>query len=324
MRFPVSRRSVLIVGAAGAGLSLLSGCGLRIDAPPEVPELDASAELRNRIARILASTNVADGDPATAGEDLQKFRDAIGPVWAPPTELATSPPPTEQGRTYIQAAEAVSTAVFDALADLGSGLIPVLVDVATGCALTAGTVDGAIRDGADGRLRDAFAAVDGDATPSPTAEAGDAAGTPSAPAAAEWNTILDQARAAAYGYERLAVRFDRQSPERAEAVARLESLGSLAGEMLERLGKEDAQPDTPAWQLDPSPTDPESAGQLALNLEDAVAAALLPWLQTDPQAALRVWESARTRAVFAAPQALRYSYAGGAEQAEADRAEADR
>ncbi|MBR7503657.1 hypothetical protein KCW65_26605, partial [Mycobacterium tuberculosis] len=90
-------------GAAGAGLGLLSGCGLRLDTPPEIPTLDASQELRNRIARILAEASVTDGDPETAGEDLQKLRDAIGPVWAPPSELATEPPPTEQPRSYLDA-----------------------------------------------------------------------------------------------------------------------------------------------------------------------------------------------------------------------------
>lgn len=321
MRFPVSRRSVLIVGAAGAGLGLLSGCGLRLDTPPDVPRLDASEALRNRIARILAQTTVSDGDPDTAGEDLQAFRAAIGPEWAPPTELATEAPPTEQPRTFIEAAEAVSSAVFDVVADLGSGLIPVLTDVATGCALTAGTVRGQIRDGADSRIRAAFVDADDDATAPPTEAADGSEESASPPAGAkEWNTILDQARAAAYGYERLAVRFDRKSRERQSAVARLESLGSLAGEMLENLGEKAANPDAPAWTLDPTPTDARSAGQLALNLEDAVTAALLPWLRTEPRAALRLWESARAREVFAAPQPLRYSYADGPQTAGAQTA----
>lgn len=317
MRFPLSRRSVLIVGAAGAGLGLLSGCGLRLDTPPEIPTLDASQELRNRIARILAATTVADGDPETAGEDLQKLRDAIGPVWAPPSELATAPAPTEAPRSFVDAAEAVSTAVFDVVTELGSGLIPVLTDVATGCALTAGTVRAGIREEADRRLREAFAGAE-DAPRATPAEAADGdAADPSADATEGWTTILDQARAASYGYERLAVHFDRKSRERQSALDRLESLGSLAGEMLERLGEGDAGPDAPAWKLDPSPTDAESAAQLALSLEDAVAASLLPWLHTDPAAALRVWESARAREAFAAPQPLRYTYAAGPESPEA-------
>ena len=316
MRSPLTRRSVLIVGAAGAGLGLLSGCGLRLDTPPEIPTLDASQELRNRIARILAEASVTDGDPETAGEDLQKLRDAIGPVWAPPSEFATEPPPTEQPRSFLDAAEAVSTAVFDAVSQLGSGLIPVLTDVATGCALTAGTVRAEIREGAEERLREAFADADDDARATPAEAAPDSSPGQDG-GAKDWNTILDQARAAAYGYERLAVHFDRKSRERQSALDRLESLGSLVGEMLENLGEKAAGPDAPAWKLDPSPTDAESAAQLALSLEDAVAASLLPWLRIDPAAALRVWESARAREAFAAPQPLRYTYDAGPESPKA-------
>ena len=123
-----------------------------------------------------------------------------------------------------------------------------------------------------------------------------------------FNTILDQARAAAYGYERLAVNFSAKSTERKGALARLESLGSLAGEMLEALGEEQADPNASAWKLDPTPTDAGSAKELALTLEDGVASAILPWLANDPAAILRLWESARTRTVFSAPQPLRYSY----------------
>ncbi|MDN5792396.1 MAG: hypothetical protein L0H22_04970 [Brevibacterium aurantiacum] len=113
--------------------------------------------------------------------------------------------------------------------------------------------------------------------------------------------------------------FDAKSRQRKRAVARLESLGSLSGEMLEKLGEKNAEPGAPAWKLDPTPTDSETAEELALSLEDGVAAALLPWLQTDARAALRLWESARARAVFAHPQVLRYSYSGNTGEAEAKR-----
>lgn len=69
----------------------------------------------------------------------------------------------------------------------------------------------------------------------------------------------------------------------------------------------------------PHPTDPETAKELALALEDGIAAALLPWLQTDTRAALRLWESARTRTVFASPQVLRYTYSGDSGEAEAQK-----
>lgn len=323
MRFPVSRRALLLFGASGASLGLLSGCGVRLDTPPDVPTLDETNRLRNRIARILAATAAGDNDPETAGEALQKFRDAIGPVWSPPTEMATEPPPSEGPRTYIAAAEVVSTAVFTDLPSLGSGLNPVLVDVATGLALTAGTKDAEIIRSSDALIRKSrkTSLIDSSektgtakATGSvdeqvPTAD--DSTAPPM------WNAILNQARAASYGYERLAVNFDAKSRERTRAVARLESLGALAGEMLEMLGEKNADPAAPSWKLDPSPTDPETAEELALSLEDGIAAALLPWLQTDARAALRLWESAQARAVFASPQVLRYTYSGDSGEAEA-------
>lgn len=329
MRFPVSRRALLLFGASGASLSLLSGCGVRLDTPPDVPTLDETNQLRNRIARILAATTAGDEDPETAGEDLQKLRDAIGPVWSPPTEMATEPPPSEEPRTYIDAAEVVSTAVFTAVPTLGSTLIPVLVDVATGLALTAGAEHTEIIRSADALIRDSRTSGTS-GTSGPTDESGEPDSTTASPAAQSpsaddstaapmWNDILDQARAASYGYERLAVNFDTKSRERKRAVARLESLGSLAGEMLEKLGEKNAGPGAPSWKLDPSPTDPETAKELALSLEDGIAAALLPWLQTDTRAALRLWESARMRTVFASPQVLRYSYSGDSGEAEAQK-----
>ncbi|GAA1935970.1 hypothetical protein GCM10009689_15210 [Brevibacterium antiquum] len=312
MRFPVSRRALLLYGVSGASLSLLSGCGVRLDTPPDVPTLDETNQLRNRIARILAATTAGDSDPETAGEDLQKLRDAIGPVWSPPAEMATEPPPSEDPRSYIEAAEVVSDAVFTAVPTLDSSLIPVLVDVATGLALTAGTEHAEIIRSADALIRDSRESGTAEASGS----SGSATDSTSPPM---WNDILNQARAATYGYERLAVNFDTKSRERNRAVARLESLGSLAGEMLEKLGEKNAEPGAPSWKLDPIPRDPETAKELALALEDGVAAAILPWLQMDSGAALRLWESARTRTVFASPQVLRYSYPGDSGEAEAQK-----
>ncbi len=300
MRFPVSRRTILVTGVVAASLGPLAGCGLRMDTEPEVPDLDASDELRNRIAAILESTAPGPGDPETATADLEKFRAAIGPVWAPPTELATQTPPAEPQRSYLDAAEVVSTGVFEVLATLDSGLTAVLVDVATGFALTVGATRPAIADAAQSLLRHS------------TAEApADRGATPDAEVCAD---ILEQARAAGYGYERLAVEFASEAPERRAALARLETLGSLAGQMLEGLAETDTEPppDSPSWELEPVPADAGSARELALALEDRVAGALLPWLRTDPLAAIRLWESARTRSVFGAAQALRFSYSDSA------------
>lgn len=311
MRFPVSRRVLLTAGVSGASLGLLTACGLRIDSEPEIPTLDSTQQLRNRIARILEATSPGSGDPETAGEDLADLTAAIGPVWAPPDEFATEAPPTEEERTYVEAAEVVAEAVFEAAPQLGSGLIPVLSDVAVGLTLTAGTKKPELITTADDLIRTARADISDDASTA-TDDAEDGSGDGSEGGGqdrrAMFNAILNQSRAAAYGYERLAVNFATKSPERTRALDRIESLGSLSGEMLELLGEDGADPNASAWKLDPTPVDAASAKELALNLEDGVAASVLPWLDGEPAAILRLWESARARTVFAAPQPLRYAY----------------
>lgn len=322
MHFPVSRRGLLTVGVGGLSLGLLTACGLRLDQDPEIPALDATQQLRNRLARILDSTSPGAGDPETAGENLSDFVSAIGPEWNPPTEFATEAPPTEEDRTFVHAAEVASRAVFEASASLGSDLIPVLADVATGLALVAGTKKPEIITTADELIRAGREEIDqgrgggDDATASPGATGGadaddgtnDSGSQVPKGRAEMFNAILNQSRAAAYGFERLAVNFDSKSRERKSALARLESLGALSGEMLERLGEGAADPAASAWKLDPIPTDADSAKELALSLEDGIASALLPWLAADASAILRFWESARTRMVFAAPQPLRFTY----------------
>lgn len=322
MHSPVSRRGLLSAGVGGLSLGLLTACGLRLDQDPEIPTLDATQQLRNRLARILDSASPGAGDPETAGEDLADFVAAIGPEWNPPTEFATEAPPTEENRTFVQAAEVASRAVFEASASLGSDLIPVLADVATGLALLAGakkpeiitTADELIRAGREELDQSRDGGDDATASPNATGGADADAGTNDSGSqvpkgqAEMFNAILNQSRAAAYGYERLAVNFDAKSRERKAALARLDSLGALSGEMLERLGEDAADPAASAWRLDPSPTDADSAKELALSLEDGIASALLPWLEADASAILRLWESARTRMVYAAPQLLRFTY----------------
>src|SRR5699024_4311413 len=310
MRFPVSRRALLTAGVSGASLGLLTACGLRLDADPEVPELDSSQALRNRIARILSATSPGSGDPDTAGEDLAVFVAAIGPVWSPPTEFATEPAPTEDARTFVEAAETVSRAVFESASDLGSGLIPVLSDVAMGLTLVAG--DDELIDTADELIRASREeAADTAATPSGEGDSADSGGDDSAGEAdqqAMLNAILNQSRAAAYGDERVAVNVESKSAKRRGALARRGSLGSVSGEMLGLLGEDKAEPNASAWRLDPTPTEARTAEELAVGLEDGLASALLPWLAEDTSAILRLWESARARTVFSRPQPLRFAY----------------
>src|SRR5699024_12551083 len=151
-------------------------------------------------------------------------------------------------------------------------------------------------------------AADTAATPSGEGDSADSGGDDSAGEAdrqAMLNAILNQSRAAAYGYERLAVNFESKSAKRRGALARLESLGSLSGEMLGLLGEDNADPNASAWRLDPTPTDARTAAELAVGLEDGLASALLPWSAEDTSAILRLWESARARTVVFRPQPLR-------------------
>ncbi|WP_198587520.1 hypothetical protein, partial [Brevibacterium epidermidis] len=242
MRFPVSRRGLLTAGVGGLSLGLLTACGLRLDQDPEIPTLDSTQQLRNRLARILDSTSPGSGDPETAGEDLADFVAAVGPVWNPPTEFATEAPPTEEERTFVQAAEVASRAVFEASSSVGSGLIPVLSDVATGLALLAGTKKPEIISTADELIRAGREELDQSKNEKPkksqSADEGDESDEKQADRSKVFNAILNQSRAAAYGYEQLAVNFDSKSRERKSALARLESLGALSGEMLELLGED--------------------------------------------------------------------------------------
>src|SRR5699024_7910091 len=156
------------------------------------------------------------------------------------------PAPTEDERTFAEAAAPVSRAVFESASELGSGLIPVLSDVAVGLTLLAGEKDSELIGTADELIRASREeAADTAATPSGEDDSGDSGEGDSASEEdrqAMFNAILNQSRAAAYGYERLAVNFDSKSAKRTGALARLESLGSLSGEMLGLLGQDNADP----------------------------------------------------------------------------------
>ncbi|MGC2942431.1 MULTISPECIES: hypothetical protein [unclassified Brevibacterium] len=308
MRFPVSRRGLLTAGVGGLSLGLLTACGLRLDQDPEIPTLDSTQQLRNRLARVLDSTSPGAGDPETAGEDLADFVAAVGPVWRPPPEFATEKPPTEEERTFVQAAEVAARAVFEASSSLGSGLIAVLADAATGLTLVAGTKKPELITTADELIRTGRDELDRNTGGKRTQDSKQDGDEEQDDRAKVFNAILNRSRAAAYGYERLAVNFEAKSRERNGALTRLESLGALSGEMLELLGEDAADPAASAWKLDPTPTDADSAKELALSLEDGIASALLPWLEADASAMLRLWESARSRTVFADPQPLRFTY----------------
>src|SRR5699024_4331513 len=95
-------------------------------------------------------------------------------------------------------------------------------------------------------------AADTAAAPSGEGASADSGGDDSAGEAdlqATLNAILNQSRAAAYGYERLAVNVESNSAKRRGALARLESLGSLSGQMLGLLGEHKADPNASAWRL---------------------------------------------------------------------------
>lgn len=324
MRFPLTRRSALLTGVAGIALTALCACGLRIDADPVVPDLDTTDRLRNRIARILAATTPQPDDPESAGTDLPQLIAAIGPVWAPPTELAAEPAPTEPARTFAAAAAEVSQAVLPSVASLRTDLAPVLVDAAIGMVLIAGSVDRSLVAAAHAALEKAAIAAPSGASAAPSRGA-DRAEEPagsgsdetdagaSAPAEAR-SHLLQAARAAEFGYETLAPRFPPKSTLRTTALDRVTSLEAVAGDTLAAMADsgDDVPRDHPSWTLDPEPTTDAAARTLAARLEDGIAAALLPHLGGNARSALHLWNSARARAAFSSPQALRYTYSDAA------------
>ncbi|GAA4284978.1 hypothetical protein GCM10022261_25090 [Brevibacterium daeguense] len=330
----VGRRALLGLGLAG-GLSILSACSLRLDLPPEVPQPSAADATRSELASILGSTRSSDAQT----ELLAELRAAVGPEWAPPTELVTpTATPSPSSYDYEDGLAAAAELVLDRLGSLvaaksedfpGSGLAA-LVDVAIGCTLALSRVDA----GRAAALGDRFAEPAGASAAPSTPAAGSGDGGPGAGGAvpdAEDGTGPDRADdpedpalgtalvedfvltcyQAAYGYERLAVFHESDSPYGAFArdrVTELDQAATLGNELLSTHSAASVS-NRPAWAIEPEPVDAASALETARALEDQVAAAVLGLfsaLAAEYLAVDQLWRSARARAEAGQPQTLRY------------------
>ena len=278
----LTRRALLGVGAAGLAAAV-TGCSIRLDRDPQLPAFTRADEVRNTVAQILAATT-ADGADAAV---LNELSTAVGPVWTPPAELATAPPPTEPPREFREALSEIVTEVTQNFTDLTGPVTGTLLDVATGALLVLGTPS---------ELDDARTKL-AEPDPAPPAPANASPGAAGADGGAASQETAEHPLAAytlacyqgSYGYERLAVHTDKDSDFGIAARARVESLALTAEEIavfLPQLLGQQAPTDQAAWQLQIDPVDESSAHELAVLLEDSLAAALADVFRTamDPSA----------------------------------------
>lgn len=257
----VKRRTFLSLSTVAL---LTQGCGLRVDTKPKLPTLSPTDTVRNQVARILAATE-AQGDNAQIRDQLAQ---AVGPVWAPPTELATSAPTSVPTRSFEDSLDSIVTTVTGEFEALGGTTSGVLADVATGAALVLE------RDYPRGHpdIPQAFAyprmLPPGTLTPA----------TPggNAQPLSVLTDLITVCYKGEYAYERLAVNTDPKSDYGTFVRNRIEAIAG-AGEDALRLAVRaqvaDLPANEPAWQL---PGDPRKPQDLAAQAEDMIAQALAP------------------------------------------------
>ncbi len=302
----ISRRT--FIGGAAALALALSGCGLRLDRDPEVPALSIADEVRNTVARILARTE-ADG---TDAEVVDALAAAVGPEWAPPSELVT-PTPTSgpDSYTYADGLHAAAEAIITRFDDLDS-MRAVLADVAVGAVLH-------LQQAGDDRaeaLLETIRAVPADRPEAASAEAspteGDTpAGEEADPQRQALTAFAEACYQGSYAYERTAVLVPADAPARQMMRTRITELdvaADLANERLADAGHPAAE-NRPAWQIDP---DPASAGAETAGAayEDALITRIQPLFGDDVQAPrlglASLWQSASARAQLGQLQTLRF------------------
>lgn len=304
-RGPV-RRTVLTAGL-GLFAAVASGCGLRLDRDPAMPELSPVDVLRDAVARSFAATT-ADG---VAAEAIAVLSAAVGPPWDPPDGLAEPVAPPNPDPGPLTAAEGLADAarrVVDASPQLGRGTGPtgvVLADVAVGALLHLDAVDAeaaaAIRADIAPAMRAALDAVEADA-------AGAAAATPPAPGASADGRadgedehplvgLVTASHIAEYAYERAAVHLPEDSAARRGAHARLDGLSGVAAIAPTLADGVTVPSNRPAWELDPRPEDAATALAALRAAEDALLAQVWRARGSIPPAVLLSWsdDSARAR-----------------------------
>ncbi|MBD8019601.1 hypothetical protein [Brevibacterium gallinarum] len=304
----ISRRT--LIGGAAALVLALSGCGLRLDRDPEVPALSTADEVRNTVARILARTE-ADG---TDAEVVDTLAAAVGPEWAPPSELVT---PTHtsgpDSYTYADGLHAAAEAIVTHFDDLDS-MRAVLADVAVGAVLH-------LQQAGDDRAEALLETIRAVPADRPDTDAGASPSDGSATPAGEDEDADPQQQAltafaeacyqGSYAYERTAVLVPADAPARQMMRTRITELdvaADLANERLADAGHPAAE-NRPAWQIDP---DPASAGAETAGAayEDALITRIQPLFGDDVQAPrlglASLWQSASARAQLGQLQTLRF------------------
>lgn len=311
-------RAVLAAGALGA-LAPLSGCGLRLDRDPELPELSPADVLRDRIARILAAVEISDD---TGLEVVATLSEALGAPWNPPDGLKT-PAPTPSPAEAQPLADALDACAAEALAAeeaLTGELAGTLIDVVSGALIALSGLDAGR---AQERRAELAAAADAallsvvDASPSASADPTEEAAADSQPTDSPddgLGALVTACRQGAYAYERAAVHHDPDSPVRAAARARIDALDSLAAvgdELLVASGRPSVA-DRPAWDLAVEPVDAATALECSRTAEDALASAVLAALPDIPGIAALRWlaDSGFARAAADGRQLLRFSASG--------------
>lgn len=330
------RRSVLTgaVGAAGLAVLALTGCGIRLDRDPALPELTPSDLLRDAVARALAAIRPTEDAGVRAAVDA--FAEAVGPPWNPPEDLAspvpaphTDPPPVDAPAGLADVAGQVIAGVVG-LGATTDATAAVLADVTAGALLHLDALDAeaavTLRTDLAEAQRTVLARLEGrgdgaraDGSSAPPTGAGepDAAGTDDADGADAEDgagtaeplaALLTACASTQYAYERALVHLDPEDPARAGGAARLRRLQGIiaAGPLLDP-----ALPvphDRPAWGLPVDPRDAATAREALQAAEDSVAAGLLAARASLPPAALLAWldDSARARSRAAGPQDLRF------------------
>lgn len=262
----LGRRSFLTLTAA---IAVTSGCGIRIDSDPELPTLSPTDTVRNRVAKILKNTQ-ATGDQASIRDRLSK---AVGPVWAPPSELATESPSPEPQRDLKDALTEIHSTITGDFPNLAGATSATLADVAVGTALVL------LRDfTADERkLTGSFSPVI-NPTPGPennSGNQGDDEGDDEEGQKTDGLAgFISACHKSSYAYQRLAVFEDKKTPYGMFVRDRHDLLAHAAEEarsFAASVGADNLPANKPAWQL---PSDPHDTKKLAVEAESLLTATL--------------------------------------------------
>ncbi|MGO1450917.1 hypothetical protein BSP109_00729 [Brevibacterium sp. Mu109] len=294
----------MLVAALGLVSAGATGCGIRLDRDPRMPDLSPVDVLRDAVARTLAATEADD----EAADAITAFAAAVGPPWNPPEGLAEPVPPPNPEPSPLTAADGLADAArrfVDASPGLGRGTdltAVVLADVAAGALLHLSDLDpeaaGSIRDDLAGAVRTALdgGRTDGDATgapvdPSGSSSAADGAGVHPLVA------LITAAHIAEYVYERASVHLPADAPARQESHSRIAGLSGITAIAPSLAENVSVPSSSPAWDVAEPPEDAQTALAAIRDAEDSLVGRLWSARSTVPPAVFLSWldDSARAR-----------------------------